>query len=297
METRLLHIDSEKLLIHRGRMRFIETLATYEAECGSMSLDVRQDNIFLKSNGVLDPVIFVELIAQSIACHLGYPKLVSGSEPRFGYLVGVKDIVVTGSAVLGDHLDVLVEKDSDFENFVFVKGSVVRNGTETICSGILKCYESEADIDMDGHPVPDPGIRVAVHPHTIETMNPCEADKGIFSLITCLAVDPETSAITAEIYLDPEFVGFNGHFPGKPVLPGIMMIKMGIDILSVGLGKTFELAEVRQSKFTKIVKPGQMIRLVLSAPLTEADLVSVQIVVFAGDQVCGKISVSARAQG
>ena len=294
MESVLMPIDSEKLLMHRGRMKFVENLAVYEKESGRTSLDVRRNNIFLMQNLELDPVIFVELIAQSVACHSGYSKFISGANPRHGYLVGVKDLVVTGKAILGDHLDVLAEKGSEFDTLVYVKGTVLRNGNETICSGIIKCWETEMEIPINGLSAKiDPGSRYAILESLFDSMSPSETDKSIVSRITSLSKDKKNATISADIYIDSGFIGFDGHFPKKPILPGVMMIKMGITALSLGFEKKIRLMEIKQSKFMKVIEPGHLIRIELSYSDAGGGVCDFQFQVFISEVLCAKISATA----
>jgi 3-hydroxymyristoyl/3-hydroxydecanoyl-(acyl carrier protein) dehydratase len=297
MDVRRLPIEAEQLLVHRGKMRFADQLLIHENESSRVSFDVRRDNMFLKGDASLDPVIFVELIAQSVACHSGFARLIDGSQPKYGYLVGVKDFAVTGAAAPGDHLEVSVEKDSEFDAIVFVKGTIIKNGDETICSGILKCWESESEIHMKGaEPIPDPGTRFRIPGTLASALFPSEVDTAIMSRITHLSRDENTKTIVSDIYVDPGFIGFDGHFPGKPILPGIMMIKMGLLVLSIGLGKYFELKEVKQSKFINAVEPGHLIRITLSSPESADGTYGLQFSVSTSDTLCGKISASVALQ-
>ncbi len=82
-------------------------------------------------------------------------------------------------------------------------------------------------------------------------------------------------------FVDPEDPIFAGHFPSKPILPGVLLIEAvaqtaGVMLGSVALGAATSadggvalLAAVNRFKFLKIVTPGQELR-IETKKLTEA---------------------------
>ena len=61
---------------------------------------------------------------------------------------------------------------------------------------------------------------------------------------------------------------FKGHFPGNPVMPGVLMIEAmaqagAVAVLSLpeNRGKTGYLAGVDKARFKRVVFPGEMLRL------------------------------------
>jgi 3-hydroxyacyl-[acyl-carrier-protein] dehydratase len=78
-------------------------------------------------------------------------------------------------------------------------------------------------------------------------------------------------------WVDPEEPAFAGHFPGKPILPGIFLIEAVAQTAGVMLctgappepGATPMLAAVNRFKFLHPVLPGQELRIVTTR-LTEA---------------------------
>lgn len=78
-------------------------------------------------------------------------------------------------------------------------------------------------------------------------------------------------------WIDPEEPALRGHFPGRPILPGIYLIEAMAQTAGVMLGAaappepgaTPLLAAVNRFKFLKPVLPGQELRIV-TTKLTEA---------------------------
>ena len=90
-------------------------------------------------------------------------------------------------------------------------------------------------------------------------------------------------------WIDPEEPALRGHFPGRPILPGVFLIEAVAQTAGVMLsaatppepGATPLLAAVNRFKFLKPVLPGQEIRIVTTR------------IVEAGKMACieGKLSV------
>jgi 3-hydroxyacyl-[acyl-carrier-protein] dehydratase len=62
----------------------------------------------------------------------------------------------------------------------------------------------------------------------------------------------------ASFFFNENFLGFNGHFRGDPMLPGIAQI-MAVT-LTASAGHDSRLLAVRRAKFMDMVKPGDVMR-------------------------------------
>ncbi|MHB8707492.1 MAG: 3-hydroxyacyl-ACP dehydratase FabZ family protein [Desulfuromonadales bacterium] len=58
-----------------------------------------------------------------------------------------------------------------------------------------------------------------------------------------------------------DFIGFDGHFPGAPILPAIAQIEMGRQLVEEWLESPLQLLAVDHAKFLKPVRPGELLRL------------------------------------
>ena len=61
---------------------------------------------------------------------------------------------------------------------------------------------------------------------------------------------------------------FNGHFPGNPVLPGVLIVEAMAQTGAVALlsmdelkGKTAYFGGIKEAKFRKVVRPGDTLRI------------------------------------
>lgn len=56
-------------------------------------------------------------------------------------------------------------------------------------------------------------------------------------------------------YLDPWHIIFKGHFPGKPVLPGVCMIQIIKEVFLNAKGLNAVLKTIQQVKFLEVIVP------------------------------------------
>ncbi len=57
------------------------------------------------------------------------------------------------------------------------------------------------------------------------------------------------SSAAARLSLPAEFVGFQGHFPDNPVLPGVCLVQAGVLMAQEALGKNLRLTRLKRAKF------------------------------------------------
>jgi 3-hydroxyacyl-[acyl-carrier-protein] dehydratase len=65
----------------------------------------------------------------------------------------------------------------------------------------------------------------------------------------------------ARLAFPPDFVGFQGHFPDNPVLPGVCLIEAVLGVLETAQGTMLRLRRVASAKFREPVKPGQLLEI------------------------------------
>lgn len=63
---------------------------------------------------------------------------------------------------------------------------------------------------------------------------------------------------------------FAGHFPGRPMLPGIFQLEMTRVAAEVTLGCPLAISEVTRAKFISPVQPGETVRVKLKCSETPA---------------------------
>lgn len=134
-----LPMDAERLIPHRAPMRLVDTLVSVNDGCAVVESVLPRSTMIADGEGKIDEVAFMELIAQSYAAFKGYMDRMDGNPPGEGFLVGVRDLEITGKAYAGDRLLTSIRTVTSFGGFAVVEGSVTR-GDETIASGIIKLW-------------------------------------------------------------------------------------------------------------------------------------------------------------
>jgi 3-hydroxyacyl-[acyl-carrier-protein] dehydratase len=54
---------------------------------------------------------------------------------------------------------------------------------------------------------------------------------------------------------------YAGHFPGQPILPGVVLLDVAIHAIAEQLGLTAGGAQIRAAKFLSPVRPGEALQL------------------------------------
>ena len=78
-----------------------------------------------------------------------------------------------------------------------------------------------------------------------------------------LALDTSQESVTLTLEIPPQLEAFAGHFPGHPILPGVVQIDWAMRFAALHLGITARSARDFQVKFRKTICPHDVISLVL----------------------------------
>lgn len=74
----------------------------------------------------------------------------------------------------------------------------------------------------------------------------------------------EGLTLTTRFTFPPEFIGFQGHFPAKKILPGVCQIQCALSTLEKGRGKNVVLKEVVLAKYFSPLFPDDEVTCVVS---------------------------------
>jgi 3-hydroxyacyl-[acyl-carrier-protein] dehydratase len=79
--------------------------------------------------------------------------------------------------------------------------------------------------------------------------------KDNFFLIAMLHI--ENDVIKATLELNEKHTIFDGHFPEKPVVPGVCMMQLVKEVTETALRKELRLTKAAEIKFLKIIDPNE----------------------------------------
>jgi len=83
-------------------------------------------------------------------------------------------------------------------------------------------------------------------------------DQRIADLVQFKILESEANKLSAELYIDKNLPSFQGHFPGKPILPAVSIIDISLRLLSEAVPSlSYADIEVKRSKFMAVVQPEQ----------------------------------------
>jgi 3-hydroxymyristoyl/3-hydroxydecanoyl-(acyl carrier protein) dehydratase len=55
----------------------------------------------------------------------------------------------------------------------------------------------------------------------------------------------------------PEHPALAGHFPGRPIVPGVVLLDHALDAIGSALGKNFGACRIESAKFLSPAAPGE----------------------------------------
>jgi 3-hydroxyacyl-[acyl-carrier-protein] dehydratase len=70
-----------------------------------------------------------------------------------------------------------------------------------------------------------------------------------------LQQEPLLDSVKAKITINEHHKIFDGHFPGNPVVPGVCMVQIILEIMEPVVGKPMRLTEADTIKFLTVLSP------------------------------------------
>jgi len=145
MTTLSLPMAADQLVPHRLPMRLVERLVECDEKSGIVETEIPFEHPLVDENGILEPLILVELIAQGYAVFRGYSDRLSGLGVRRGLLVGVKRLECFRQVFAGDRLRIRTWTVTELEDFAVAEGEVWR-ADELLAGGEIKVWVQEGSI-------------------------------------------------------------------------------------------------------------------------------------------------------
>ncbi len=59
----------------------------------------------------------------------------------------------------------------------------------------------------------------------------------------------------------PDFPGFSGHFPGRPILPAVVQIMAASLLVEAATGRNLSATAIERAKFVQTIVPGAVVEI------------------------------------
>jgi 3-hydroxyacyl-[acyl-carrier-protein] dehydratase len=106
----------------------------------------------------------------------------------------------------------------------------------------------------------------------------------------------EGTSLTARFLFPSGFIGFQGHFPQKKILPGICQIQCALAVIEKGTGKKIALREIVLAKYHSPLFPGDELTCAVNDP-GEADEITVKALITKGTVKISELKLRVAATG
>lgn len=94
---------------------------------------------------------------------------------------------------------------------------------------------------------------------------------GAADFFTIVEVTPTESGYDVKARLNPDHPVYEGHFPGNPVAPGVLLTDMVRRVAGHILRKEVRLVAARQIKFLSVVDPRKVTQLNINIKFTPTE--------------------------
>jgi len=105
------------------------------------------------------------------------------------------------------------------------------------------------------------------------------------------ALSEDNGSYVADLTLLPESPVFAGHFPQKPIVPGVCLVQMAVETIEHIEGCSKEICEAKDIRFISIITPLEYTALRLELKKTD-DSGRWAAMFYAGGELRSKLSIS-----
>jgi predicted hotdog family 3-hydroxylacyl-ACP dehydratase len=131
--------DTEMYMLHRSPLRLVRTLLRVEDDQAEAQTVLEVGDVGVGPDGKVEAAVLLELVAQAYAASQGYKDRLADKASNIGYLVGAQDFDVEQLPAAGRPLAIKIKSSCAFEDFHFVEGQVLCEGT-VVAHGTLKVW-------------------------------------------------------------------------------------------------------------------------------------------------------------
>ncbi|MAF94767.1 MAG: hypothetical protein CMM60_03300 [Rhodospirillaceae bacterium] len=136
-----LPMDTKDLIPQKSAMRVVTSLLKVGERRALVESTLSNKCPFIKKDGSLEEVVYMEIMAQSAACMNGFEKYDTGDPDFSGFLIGGQKINIYHKTYNGDKLLIDVHKSAKFGNFGILTATI-KNENDLIAEGEIKIYHT-----------------------------------------------------------------------------------------------------------------------------------------------------------
>lgn len=252
MPTQNLPECAKTFVSHRPPILMLRQLTSCDAESAEGIASIPVNSPFLNT-GLLPRSFFVEILSQLIAAAQGYREFDAGVSAG-GYLVGVHEFECCKDALGGDCLDLHIRTINQVEGLYIIEGKVTR-GDQPLASGEISCFRvSSSELQQ----------RKAVVTHNMEWNHQRSLREVIQSCMDVVSLNVSSGKAEANFVFMPNAPVFGGHFPGKPIVPGVIWAEAALTLAAALLSRQMILRKIVSARFKKPIGPHDKVRLELN---------------------------------
>ena len=277
-------------------MLFLDEVTECREGFARSKATVGPDHPFVDDRGEVEAVALVEILAQGTAALRGPGAGKEGESPGIGYLGGIKQLTITGRPRSGQTLSVESRRACVLGPVAVVESRVLV-GDSCLASGSLKIWRES------GESLPPAPARSRAFPtksdHSGLEMVGTDCGSPIHHAVLggALWIEPTRlgNEAAGEFCFEESFLGFRGHFPGYPILPGIIMVKTALIVCERIVQHPLDLVEIERAKFNGRVFPGQVVRTNVRLTARDAQRCSVRTKLACAGNVVASLQMSTTA--
>lgn len=259
-------ILSDEIIPHRNSMQLLYALTECEIGRAKGISRISRKSVFCDAKSVCDEIVGIELMAQLSAAYKGYLKRKKDERYNIGFLVGIKDFLFHEKLNVDDEIETEARIKLELDKAFIVEGEVRQNG-ELKASGIITVWDEDKPFDagIEKNECNAENKNKDIFLDLISLKNPLNTiSEDVLKSLRTLSLEKndDEEIIQGEYYFSDKFHLFQGHFPGFPILPGIILIKSVFLPINLLMHTPHRIDRIQNIKFLSPIFPNQSFKFI-----------------------------------
>jgi 3-hydroxyacyl-[acyl-carrier-protein] dehydratase len=278
------------LIPQTGKMGFNQTLIQITSDEGVSIAAIGTNHLFLDDRCQLSNIALIEYVNQLTAAVQGYNEKDSQNVHK-GLFVGLQEAEFRQTVYSGDILTIKRLVADEVPPVTFVRGIVERDG-ENVAELITKIYEVR---DFSGfNLIAEQPVFPGNNEMDLNRQPPAylasKLRRKLYSYLRETQIGD--GFVGFGIACPDDFDAFDGHFPGEPILPGIIILEIANLALDLFVKKPVVLKNIKKMKISGVVLPNQVITCNIKIDQRQGSLIGFSAFFKEGDREISRFSGS-----